>query len=475
VPEVVDVQVRKLEPPVFDPVHQRHERGLLFRGRTRPASVVSGWARLAAARPADHRFPELDPAKQVLEPGAEGEGISLEIEEQIARGRQRQTLEAGTRIRVEEQLVARDAARACTHLQARLLADAAQRTWVDALDARRRLERGQRLCRADARQRQPVALAARDAGHERRVVVRAAALFTGLPPAADVTMFDRLGVRLLGRARDERFEAPAHPPMVSEVVGAAQPQWLRAGIGGTAADGDPEMLRHLSLDRSELLGVNAQLDQGARLGVASELRVHHFVSMGAERGPPRHPDQKIGAARPLAHGQRGLVDDTRAGAHGLQGRCGSASTCVGISRRSRRELHHIVAESLVVLQNACFVGTAAALEQQPFNLVFTGPAPATECHLPVEIGEVRALGKTTELGGGKRQRTGAHARSLQADTGFMRRHHGRRWRGRATAGRHVRSAIGKDPPRSSGGRGARGTGKTRPMTGRQQQTSVRGR
>ena len=193
---------------------------------------------------------------------------------------------------------------------------------------RRRHRQGEvaeRLERRDAALARARRWRAADPGDEAQVVVVAAPGHAFGRPATDVAMLDRLRVgrrRRVGRGRlvrDRREEPVAGAPVVGHVVVDAQ----ALDGPGAAAERDVEPLGPDALDPLELVDVRADLEDRAGLDVAGELRVGDLVVVRAPaRWAVRRVDaeQEVGVAAERAVEERRLVDDVRAGGHGLDGR-----------------------------------------------------------------------------------------------------------------------------------------------------------
>ena len=195
---------------------------------------------------------------------------------------------------------------AALHLDACLLADT-----LDARGARsveRRVERDG--SRREARHRielprdQGLSLASGDARHQREMVVVPSSLHAQLRPAADGAVLDRLRVRRRWRVgghcgrRDIgpehcRLEARLGRSVVGEVVVDAQ----LGRLPRAPAEHDLHELRPNALDALELLDVGADLEHGAGLDVARQLRVGDLVVV-------RPPDRWTLARPPPAAGSR---------------------------------------------------------------------------------------------------------------------------------------------------------------------------
>ncbi len=97
-----------------------------------------------------------------------------------------------------------------------------------------------------------------------------------------------------------------------------------------AAEDDVQELRLPALDRRQLLHVRADLQDRRRLDVACELGVGHLVVPRTERAVglarrvvPAEQEVRMAAPGPVEEG--GLVDDVRAGTHGIEGLGGGRS------------------------------------------------------------------------------------------------------------------------------------------------------
>src|SRR6202022_2042002 len=168
------------------------------------------------------------------------------------------------------------------HLEPSLLAEAGERHFVHSLD---RLidgagtELGDGL---DTREVQAASLIATHAGDEAEVVVLATARFAHVDPAADAAVVGRIwiGAPTLpsprGGGKNYLFELALHAAVVGAIV--LQPQVFL----GAVAENQPNLLRLDPLNGSDLLGIDAALEDSRRLCFAGELHVGNLVAIGAE-------------------------------------------------------------------------------------------------------------------------------------------------------------------------------------------------
>src|SRR5207253_3553696 len=128
------------------------------------------------------------------------------------------------------------------------------------------------------------------------------------------------------------------------------PEVLLAAV----AQDQAQVLGRDALYGGELLGVDATLQDGRRLGFAGELGVGHLVAIRAERARPVDSHQEVWMAAPPAVEEGALVDDAGAVPHGgdhLGVRFGQASD--GAVRE--RELHYPAAAGPQAVQVPRFV------------------------------------------------------------------------------------------------------------------------
>ena len=314
---VVDVQVRVGTESLSQEVHQRLERA--------PFAIEAELTRLVARPEGMERAIGLEDAEQVVEAVVEGEWITLEVEEQVARRRFGQRGEAAFGIdrpgrppdgkaRIGDRRVRRPSSwiRACS--RTRFRAPSPTPSSRGAIGSGRS-PRASRV--GDVATRECLALPAADAGDQAQVVVVAAALDALGRPAADVAVLDRLrigrgrrirGRRLVGHGREEPV---ARTPVVRHVVVDPEP----FHSPGAATEGDVQPVRLDALDPRELVDVRADLEDRACLDVAGELGVGDLVVVRApDRWPFRVVDaqQEVGVTAPGPVEERGLVDDVRA-------------------------------------------------------------------------------------------------------------------------------------------------------------------
>ena len=173
-------------------------------------------------------------------------------------------------------------------------------------DARAGREVAEPLERRDPGRGEPLDLRPRDAGDERQVVVALPLLLAEREEVAEPAVLDR--VRVGRRAALDRVEeARAEPPVEGEVVVRVE------GLGLAGAGDDVHRARHRALDASDLLGVEAELEDVSRPSVPRELRVERLVAA------VRLAHDEVGEPAPVAVDEGRLVDDRRAVAHRLLG------------------------------------------------------------------------------------------------------------------------------------------------------------
>ena len=279
---VVDVQIRVALEPFGEEVHERLEGGPLA-GRCHVARAVP------VARPeGGERAVHVEDAEEVVEAVVVGVRVALDIEEEVARARQRQPGQATfgfDRLAGcgQDELVRRRPHAASLHLEAGLGVNALERRRADAGDLQRQGSVCQPGHRLNAGVHQSAALVGGDARHQRQVVVLPASLLAQLGPAADAAVRDRLGGRghgvdrgdgrRLRGAEHDRLEALLGHAVVGEIV--VDPQAGR--LARAAAEHDPHLARPHALDSLQLLDVGADLQDGAGLDVARQLRVRDLV------------------------------------------------------------------------------------------------------------------------------------------------------------------------------------------------------
>ena len=193
---VVDVEPRVLLPGGEDGVHERLEGGPLLGVGERPEVPVLDVAGGAHASEADEELPA----------GRRDEGVALEVEEDVPRGRRRETGEAVLVVEGLEKLVDGQLAEAPLELDAGLLADAHVRRHRAPLGGEGQGERegGEALQRLDAF---GLRASGGGGGRCRRPATGGRPSASGgadLPPPADVTGRDGLGVGVARVARGSR-------------------------------------------------------------------------------------------------------------------------------------------------------------------------------------------------------------------------------------------------------------------------------
>jgi hypothetical protein len=114
-----------------------------------------------------------------------------------------------------------------------------------------------------------------------------------------------------GSGRDGLLELALGHPVVGHEVGDPE----RLDVAGLAPEVDVHALGEAALDARQLVDVRADLEEGARLRVAGELRVRDLVAPGPEgaRGAGRlDAEEEVGVAAPAAVEEGRLEDDVGA-------------------------------------------------------------------------------------------------------------------------------------------------------------------
>ncbi len=257
---VVDVQVGPPLEPRDDEVDHRFERDLLLRVVVAPEGVEHRRAALV----------DLDDAEEVLEPLVTDERVALEVEEQVAGGRLGQEAQPAVGLRLEQFVGALPGA-TLDDLEPRLLAEPLGRGRSHAARPDVRRSVGEFLDRRDAGVGELAGLVAPHPGDEAQVVVVAPAAVAHVRPAAQRAVADRVGVGL-GVRGERRLELGLH----RAVVGGELPQ--REGPSLHGAEPDVDVIRWVSLDPGDVLGVRGELEQRGGLNLPGELRVLDLVA-----------------------------------------------------------------------------------------------------------------------------------------------------------------------------------------------------
>ena len=171
--------------------------------------------------------------------------------------------------------------------------------------------------RRDVARLQFVPLKARDAGHQRQVVVRSPLLTADARPWADVAVVHRLWV-IRGRKdvvvlTDRLLKPPADQAKVSGVV--VHPILVN-GRGCVWRD-HIETLGRAALNARQHLAVEPKLKNGPTTRFARELRIGDLVCPGAEGTGGISPQQNVWTAVPISILERGLDDSVSSCAHGI--------------------------------------------------------------------------------------------------------------------------------------------------------------
>ena len=211
-----------------------------------------------------------------------------------------------------DELVERPVRILALYLDARLPVEAFQALRARIVERRdeRKLQGCETPAGRDPTGLQGAALARRDPGNEREIVVGPPACRAQLAPAADVAVLDGLGVRRDGWIRgdgrgDLLLEQAPGEPVVGHVV--ADPVALHRS--GAPAEGDVHPIGLAPLNSRERVDVRADLKQGTRLRVPGELGVDDLVAPRTESAPRLDAKQEVRVTEPAAVEERRLIDD----------------------------------------------------------------------------------------------------------------------------------------------------------------------
>ena len=236
-----------------------------------------------------------------------------------------------------------------------------------------------------------------DPGDQAQVVVRAAAGDAFGGPATDVAVLDRLGVgagRRVGRRRligERGEEAVACTAVVGHEV--VHPQALDRPRAAAKCHVQP--LGPDALDPLELVDVRADLEDGARLDVAGELRVGDLVVV---RPPARrlvrvvHPEQEVGVAAQRAIEECRLVDHVGASRHRVDGlRGGGAELLAAVGDRAvLLDLDDVAAGRAQLREEARLVLEAPSADDVELRVVAHRPLDEPGQSRALELGQVLA-------------------------------------------------------------------------------------
>ena len=270
----------------------------------------------------------LEDAEQVVEPVVERVRVALDVEEQVAGRRRRERSPGRAPARSasprlgQEQLVPTVAVAPALELDPGLLADPLERVLRSCPRAAGSIGSGESPSASSVATPRSVSARrwrARDPGDEAEVVVGAPARDALGRPAADVAVLDRLRVgagrrvrRPASSSRDRREEPVLGAPVVGHVVVDAEPLDGRGRCRRGRRASTPGRTPWMPL---QLVDVGADLEDGARLDVARELRVRDLVVVRAPDGRPvgsSTRSRKSAWPRQRAVEERRLVDDVRA-------------------------------------------------------------------------------------------------------------------------------------------------------------------
>src|SRR3990170_1940574 len=396
---VVDVHRRVTLEALDDEVDEGLEGPLLTLAVVAPDGSVGRLGRLDG-----------DDAKEVFEAFFQCPGVGLDVKEEVVRGwlgQERQALARLVGVGLDE-LVEQLARVGALDLEAGRVAGPRQPAGVHVSDRAIRRQGGERAHRRHAVDGEPLRVRPRHAGHDREVVVAPTAVHAGREPGADAAVIH--GIRIsAGRqgvaprgcpvAEDDGFETALYHPVVGGVV--VEPH----RVGRAVAGDDVDAFRRDALELRQPVRVDADLEQGAALDGARELRVGDLVAPGPQgRTGAVDLQQEVGVAQPAPVEEGGLEDDVGAVAHRLDG------GCLGGPERLRRalrpfELDDRPALGATALEEGALMRLAALLEQLQLRVLPVGRLlPEVVGAAELERGEVIAGQEADEVGGADDER-----------------------------------------------------------------------
>jgi len=225
----------------------------------------------------------------------------------------------------------------------------------------------------DSRDFEPPSLVAPHPGDQAEVVVGAPTALAALLELA--ALAERDGHRVDVDPGLDRADKPlAHAVVVGEEVGDAQ------AVALARAEHDVNPLGHRALDPSDLLGVEAELQDVGGLGVARELRVNNLVA------PVGLPLEEVGESAPAALDEAGLVDHLSAGAHRRLGR-----TSRGVEVPVVCDLRDLAPLRLQRREVGGLVLLALALDEVGLRVLAGGPLEVVAGDGELELRQMLAL------------------------------------------------------------------------------------
>ena len=391
---VVDVEVRVAFEALHEEVHQALEGA--------PLAVERELVGLVARPDRGELVVDVEDPEEVVEAVVERVRIALDVEEEIAgRGRRERgepAIELDRRVGGrDEQLVRQSILAPALELDPRLLTDPYQCRGADVLEWRfhRQRQVAERFEGRDATLDQRTTLSRGDPGDEAQVIVAAAAGSAFGRPTTDIAVLDGFRVRarrwvgrwrLVGKRPEEAVSCAA-------VVGheVVDPEPLHRP--GAAAERDVQPLGTDILDPLELVDVRADLEDGARLDVAGELRIGDLVVVRAPARRPLgrvHPQQEVGMPAEGAVEEGRLIDHVGAGGHRLDGHGGRGTESLAAIRRRPvgRDLDHVAARRAQIGEEPRLMLEAAATDDVELRVGAHRPTDEAGQRRALELGQM---------------------------------------------------------------------------------------
>ena len=161
------------------------------------------------------------------------------------------------------------------------------------------------------------------------------------------------------------------------------------------AEDDVDPLGLAALEASDLLAVEAELEQEVGLGAPGELGVGDLVAPGAEVGRAVvYAEEEVGVAGPAVVEEGALVDDLGAVAHGREG---GLCRCLRAAFWSRRNLDDVLAGFLQRLEIGRLVLVALASDQIGPDRPAVRRVETPLDNREIELRQMRALEEVVEV------------------------------------------------------------------------------